>query len=81
MHGVVAVAGSGGTTMAVPAAVGVIVARAESLAALHATRAEVWYNLGDLGLGFISPGIGLSVRCTPAITISYSPSASGASRR
>jgi hypothetical protein len=29
----------------------------ESAAALHATRAGVWYNLGNLGLGFITAGL------------------------
>ncbi len=34
-----------------------LTARAESSAALHATRAGVWYNLGNLGLGFITAGL------------------------
>ena len=32
-------------------------ARVESSAALHAARAGVWYNLGNLGLGFITAGL------------------------
>ena len=32
-------------------------ARVESSAAFHATRAGVWYNLGNLGLGFITAGL------------------------
>lgn len=32
-------------------------ARSESTAALHATRAGTWYNLGNLGLGFITAGL------------------------
>lgn len=32
-------------------------ARVESSAALHAARGGVWYNLGNLGLGFITAGL------------------------
>jgi hypothetical protein len=31
--------------------------RSESTAALHAARAGMWYNLGNLGLGFITAGL------------------------
>jgi hypothetical protein len=31
--------------------------RSESTAALHAIRAGIWYNLGNLGLGFITAGL------------------------
>jgi hypothetical protein len=31
--------------------------RSESAAALHASRAGMWYNLGNLGLGFITAGL------------------------
>jgi drug/metabolite transporter (DMT)-like permease len=34
-----------------------LTSRAESSAAFHATRAGVWYNLGNLGLGFITAGL------------------------
>ncbi len=32
-------------------------ARSDSIAALHAARAGMWYNLGNLGLGFITAGL------------------------
>jgi hypothetical protein len=32
-------------------------ARPQSAAALHAARAGIWYNLGNLGLGFITAGL------------------------
>jgi hypothetical protein len=46
--------GSGSATAEVPAAAA---APTERPAALHATRAGVWYNIGNLGLGFITAGL------------------------
>jgi hypothetical protein len=34
-----------------------VATRSESAAALHASRAGMWYNLGNLGLGFITAGL------------------------
>lgn len=48
---------AGALTAGVSAGWVTVRAAAETAAALHATRAGVWYNLGNLGLGFITAGL------------------------